>query len=145
MECSLNETLPTQESQSTIKIEELGSVNVAAHQSQYDADMDQVQQLIVREVMGDIVTACQLIDIPAGMSIQYKDTVGSSGWRWRQMRLSPSLTKQTCVLLKDYCPYFVVLYFTANHLNLRSEQLNFLQSNCQKCLNKLNCKVMIIL
>ncbi|XP_071809275.1 SAM pointed domain-containing Ets transcription factor-like [Asterias amurensis] len=63
MEGSFNEMLPTQ---SPIKIEELGSVNVAPlhHQSQYDADMDQVQQLIVREVMGDIVTACELINIP---------------------------------------------------------------------------------
>ena len=66
MEGSFNEMLPAQ---SPIKIEELGSVNVAPlhHQSQYDADMDQVQQLIVREVMGDIVTACELINIPTGV------------------------------------------------------------------------------
>ncbi|XP_038044793.1 SAM pointed domain-containing Ets transcription factor-like [Patiria miniata] len=67
MECALNEeTMQTHEPTIKVEVPEPSSLTelMAPPQSQYDEDMDQVQQLIVREVMGDIMTACQLIDIP---------------------------------------------------------------------------------
>jgi hypothetical protein len=60
-ECALSEA------SSPVKMEEMetmGGVLQAPPMSQYEQDMDQVQQLIVREVMGDIIKACRLIDIP---------------------------------------------------------------------------------
>ncbi|XP_022082715.1 SAM pointed domain-containing Ets transcription factor-like [Acanthaster planci] len=69
MECALSEEImPTYEPSIKVEMPEessmLSGLMVPPAQSQYNEDMDQVQELIVRDVMDDIVTACQLIDIP---------------------------------------------------------------------------------